>query len=168
MVDPQVDARGARRGARGTTPDPRVGRTRVPPTGAGPRRAVSLDEPQLHGHADPKAPNPEASLLDDETVRRVRAAIAALAPLERAVLAHRFGLEDRPLLSLRETGAALGLCGERVRQIERRSLDRVRRALARTELRRSSPAHHLRPIESPIRSGVVRSNFTASASCGLR
>ena len=110
---------------------------RRPPTDA--RRTLSLDAPLAHGPdepfiarlADRRVPDPEAALLDEEAGRRVRAAIGSLPPLERTVLEHRFGLEDRPSLSLRETGLALGLCGERVRQIERRSLDRVRRALVR-------------------------------------
>jgi RNA polymerase sigma factor (sigma-70 family) len=141
---------------------PVVRRPSLASGGARPLRAVGLDDPAGVGArlADERSPDPESHLLDDETARRVRAAIVDLPPLERAVLEHRFGLEDRPLLSLRETGAALGLCGERVRQIERRSLDRMRRVLVRN--------HHLRPIDSPMRSGVSRSNFTASLPCGLR
>ena len=132
-------------------------------------RTVSLDdhppesptEARSARIADRGALDPEAVLLDGEAMRLVRAAVVDLPRLDRTVLEHRFGLEDRPVLSLRETGAALGLCGERVRQIERRSLDHLRRALRRTP-------HHLRPTVKPMRSAVSRSNFTASAPCGLR
>ena len=134
-------------------------------------RTVSLDEPptRTDGSTEPRSariadrslPDPEAALLDDEATERVRAAVVRLPALGRRVLAHRFGLADQPVLSLRETGAALGICGERVRQIERRSLEELRRALLRTP-------HHLRPAVRPMRSAVSRSNFTASVPCGLR
>jgi RNA polymerase sigma factor (sigma-70 family) len=132
-------------------------------------RTVSLDEPVTDESGEPRSaripdrslPDPERALLDDEATERVRAAVVRLPPLGRTVLAHRFGLEDQPVLSLRETGAALGICGERVRQIERRSLEELRRALHRTP-------HHLRPAVRPMRSAVSRSNLTASSPCGLR
>jgi RNA polymerase sigma factor (sigma-70 family) len=135
----------------------------------GSARTLSLDdpladrpnEPRSAGIADRGAIDPQAALLEREAARLVRAAVVGLPQLDRTVLEHRFGLEDRPVLSLRETGAALGLCGERVRQIERRSLDHLRRALRRTP-------HHLRPTDRPMRSAVSRSNFTTSASCGFR
>ena len=138
-------------------------------TRAGSPRTLSLDdhlgdsptEPRSARIADRGSVDPEAALLDGEAARLVRAAVVGLPRLDRTVLEHRFGLEDRPVLSLRETGAALGLCGERVRQIERRSLDHLRRALRRR-------THHLRPTDKPIRSAVSRSNLTPSAPCGLR
>jgi RNA polymerase primary sigma factor len=130
---------------------------------------VSLDEPASDDSSEARSSrvpdrstiDAESALLVEEATRRVRDAVVALSPLGRTVLEHRFGLDDRPVLSLRDTGVLLGLCGERVRQIERRSLEELRRALHRTP-------HHLRPTVRPMRSAVSRSNLTASVPCGLR
>jgi RNA polymerase nonessential primary-like sigma factor len=49
-----------------------------------------------------------------------------LSAQERQVLAIRYGLGDGHPLSLRETGRMLGLSAERVRQIEREALAKLR------------------------------------------
>jgi RNA polymerase nonessential primary-like sigma factor len=50
-----------------------------------------------------------------------------LTPPERQVLSLRFGLEDGKELSLAKIGRELNLSRERVRQLENRALDRLRR-----------------------------------------
>jgi RNA polymerase sigma factor (sigma-70 family) len=49
-----------------------------------------------------------------------------LSAQERQVLAIRYGLGDGHPLSLRETGRMLGLSAERVRQVEREALAKLR------------------------------------------
>jgi RNA polymerase nonessential primary-like sigma factor len=57
----------------------------------------------------------------------VREMLEELTPPERQVLSLRFGLEDGKELSLAKIGRELNLSRERVRQLENRALDRLRR-----------------------------------------
>ena len=67
-----------------------------------------------------------------EAVRRRIAAdgldvlLGGLSERERAILVERFGLSGRPEQSRRELSRRLGMSAERVRQIERRALDKLR------------------------------------------
>jgi RNA polymerase sigma factor (sigma-70 family) len=81
--------------------------------------------------ADPHALHPGAVMIESETIARLRAALLALRPREREVLASRFGLDGRPTLTLLEVGVQLGLSRERVRQIETAALARLRKSLER-------------------------------------
>jgi RNA polymerase primary sigma factor len=81
--------------------------------------------------ADEATPGPEERLLRWERRRQVRSALTALTDRERLVLYHRFGLGGGPCLSLHETGNAMGMSRERVRQIQDHAVARMRRALLR-------------------------------------
>jgi RNA polymerase primary sigma factor len=78
----------------------------------------------------------EQTVLPDTDERMVRESIKlavadALADLperERRVLELRFGLEDDQPKTLREIGDIMGLSRERVRQIEGRALNQLRRS----------------------------------------
>lgn len=59
--------------------------------------------------------------------RRMGALMDALDERERRILNFRFGLDGQEPLSLEETGRKIGVTRERVRQIEKRSLLRLRR-----------------------------------------
>ncbi len=78
------------------------------------------------------APGPEEiAIAADEARRRgesIAAALAALPERERSIVAERHLGEDAPLL--REIGGRFGVSKERVRQLEKRALDRLRRLLA--------------------------------------
>jgi RNA polymerase primary sigma factor len=66
--------------------------------------------------------------LDGRVVERaMRDVLDELEPRERAVLESRFGLGDEPVQTLQVIGQRLGLSRERVRQIEARALERLRR-----------------------------------------
>jgi RNA polymerase primary sigma factor len=55
-----------------------------------------------------------------------------LTPRERRVIELRYGLDDERGRTLKEVGAELGLTKERIRQIERRALAKLRhRSLSR-------------------------------------
>jgi len=60
----------------------------------------------------------------DET-RRLRVALANLDARDRQILELRYGLDGTAPQSLRQIGGRLGITGERVRQLEQRSLRRL-------------------------------------------
>jgi RNA polymerase primary sigma factor len=81
-------------------------------------------------------PPAEAALIRRRLNARVHAALHELTPREREVMALRFGL-DRPgePRTLQEVGDQLKLSRERVRQIEARAMDKLRRSKRAGELR---------------------------------
>jgi RNA polymerase nonessential primary-like sigma factor len=82
-----------------------------------------LDEDEL-----PHAPNPDPSetLAFHVGTIALRRALVQLAPREQQVLGLRFGLGGEDGAKLSEIGVVLHLSRERVRQIERKALERLR------------------------------------------
>ncbi len=78
--------------------------------------------------ADTRAVTPEAALLSQDAGRRITAALASLTPRERDVIELRFGLRNAHGQTLQEIADRFGVTKERVRQIEKRALERLRRA----------------------------------------
>lgn len=100
------------------------------------QREVRLDESigdddslLLGGMLRDDLPSPEEACLKSEALRLIAAAIDGLTARERRVLALRYGFGGERALSLSDTGEALGLSGERVRQIEAGALARMRRSM---------------------------------------
>jgi RNA polymerase primary sigma factor len=71
---------------------------------------------------------PEASELVDRQLmaEQLRSALDALTPREATIMAMRFGLHDGNPHTLDEIGRALGLTRERIRQLEKQSLSKLR------------------------------------------
>jgi RNA polymerase primary sigma factor len=74
----------------------------------------------------------EAVVPDDAAARMmlddaVREALGHLAPREQDVVRLRFGLEDGKIRTLEEVGKAFGVTRERIRQIEAKTLAKLRR-----------------------------------------
>ena len=80
---------------------------------------------------DDTAVSVEEAVLRTEATALVTEALRELDPQEREVLGYRFGLLDRAPLVLREVGAIMGISRERVRQIEVKATQRLRRILLR-------------------------------------
>ncbi len=77
---------------------------------------------------DPAAARPDVEAEAQEVAAAVRAALAALAPRERAILAARHGLDGQPPRTLQEIAHALGLSRQAVHHAEARALARLRTA----------------------------------------
>jgi RNA polymerase sigma factor (sigma-70 family) len=102
----------------------------------GPPSEVSIDAP-LVGNADLKLEDvlPDISLtpLDEALIRKsleeqLYLLLGQLDEKERLIVERRFGLSDREPETLAEIGADLKLSRERIRQIEERALDKLRRS----------------------------------------
>jgi RNA polymerase primary sigma factor len=96
------------------------------------RQPVSLDEPRgneeqnlesyLRAGSEEAGERADRGLLKE----RIDAALATLAPRDRAILELRFGLRDGQPRSLEEIAREFGLTRERIRQIESRGLLKLR------------------------------------------
>jgi RNA polymerase primary sigma factor len=73
-------------------------------------------------------PDTDELLLRESFSRALSDALAELPQRERSVLELRFGLIDDQPKTLREIGEEMGLSRERVRQIESRALNKLRRS----------------------------------------
>jgi len=82
------------------------------------------------------SPSEEVALI----VRRedVDAVLGTLSQRERRIITLRFGLEDGRMRTLEEVGRAFGLTRERIRQIEARSLHKLRACREAQHLRETS------------------------------
>jgi RNA polymerase nonessential primary-like sigma factor len=99
-------------------------------------KTVSLDEPVEDGPrqrslenflADDDADHPEESAINDqEIIRMMEGFHGVLTERHRHVLRRRFGLDDDQYRTLSEVGKGMNLSRERVRQIEREALARLR------------------------------------------
>ena len=96
--------------------------------------AVSLEQPM--GEDDfslsDLIEDREAVVPDDAAARTmlddaVREALGHLSPREQDVVRLRFGLEDGKIRTLEEVGKAFGVTRERIRQIEAKTLAKLRR-----------------------------------------
>ena len=97
---------------------------------------VSLDQPVDEGPRsrtleqfleDDSVDVPEDAAIRDQEIRRMQTAFEeVLSERHRYVLARRYGLEDSEFRTLSEVGRGMSLSRERVRQIEREALLRLR------------------------------------------
>ncbi len=98
------------------------------------RDLVSLDAPIFNdGSAssvadfiEDDAQSPEDALLDSALKDDVRRLLSTLSDREREIIELRFGLEGQVPMSLKEIGELYNLTKERIRQIEKRALDRLK------------------------------------------
>jgi RNA polymerase primary sigma factor len=98
------------------------------------RDLVSLDAPVFNdGSASSIADfieddrqSPEDSLLDVALKEDIRRLLDSLSEREREVIEMRFGLEGKSPMSLKEIGEIFNLTKERIRQIEKRALERLK------------------------------------------
>ena len=83
--------------------------------------------------ADEKAESPYEKLEDKTLTAMLREMLNTLNRREQAVLRSRFELDGEPTRTLEEIGEELGLSAERVRQIEKAALEKLRRRIRNRE-----------------------------------
>jgi RNA polymerase primary sigma factor len=105
-------------------------------------REMSLDEkfgkdrdkPISDFLVDARSVNPETDLIRREATTLVAEAMGYLSEQERKVIAHRFGIQMRRPLTLKEIGEMMSISRERVRQIECQAKTRLRKLFTRKRL----------------------------------
>ncbi len=99
------------------------------------RDMISLDAPIFNdGSAsnigdfieDTSQLSPEDSLLEHSLEADVRSLLSTLSDKEREIIELRFGLEGKNPMSLKEIGELYNLTKERIRQIEKKAIERLR------------------------------------------
>jgi RNA polymerase sigma factor (sigma-70 family) len=101
--------------------------------------------------ADPDAPNPESEMLRDESRWMVEQALSTLNERERRVIVRRYGLDGGVRASLREVAEGLNVSRERVRQIEERAKQKIRRLVEKKLLCRRGSRATMRRVNSDAR-----------------
>ena len=76
---------------------------------------------------DERTPGEQLDL--DEATQRLRGMLLTLEPMEQDILRQRFGLDGTETRTLAEIGTQYSLSRERIRQLQQRALERVRRRL---------------------------------------
>jgi RNA polymerase sigma factor (sigma-70 family) len=97
-------------------------------------RAISLDMPvgdseteMKHFMADQDSPSPEEAFIRTNMDAQTRNLLRVLTPREQTILKKRFGIDGGKEQTLQELSDEFGVTRERIRQIERKALAKLRR-----------------------------------------
>ena len=84
---------------------------------------------------DKKSTSPLEQISQSELVDVTRRVLASLSPREEGVLKSRFGIDGKPVQTLKTIGGRLGVSKERIRQIEKRAIQKLRHTSRSAELK---------------------------------
>jgi RNA polymerase primary sigma factor len=107
------------------------------------RRPLSLEKPVGEEEdselgefiEDEDSPTPTDAVTQNLLAQKMEEILATLSPREARILRLRFGLQDGRSYTLKEVGEKFGLTRERIRQIEREALNRLRHPSRSRQLR---------------------------------
>jgi len=107
------------------------------------RRPLSLEKPVGEEQdselgefiEDEDSPTPGDSVTQSLLAQKMGDILATLSPREARILRLRFGLQDGRAYTLKEVGEKFGLTRERIRQIEREAINRLRHPSRSRQLR---------------------------------
>ncbi len=135
-------------------------------------REVSLDEkvgedretPISDYLVDVTSINPEDEFIRNEGTELIRTALFTLTDQEKTVVANRFGLKGRPVMTLKQIGEQMGLSRERIRQIECQAKRKLRKTfMAHRAV--ASPPKQIRPKKKlPPRHDVAPADVVGSGN----
>lgn len=107
------------------------------------QRITSLDAPLGEGEGegatfaevigDENAVDPSEALSWTNSAEQLDDLLATLDPRETKIIYARFGLDGKRPMNLEEIGRDFGLTRERIRQLQNKALDKMRRALRRKD-----------------------------------
>jgi RNA polymerase primary sigma factor len=84
---------------------------------------------------DKRTVSPLEGISQQELVEVTREVLASLSPREEGVLKSRFGIDGRPTQTLKTIGGHFGVSKERIRQIEKRAIQKLRHTPRSDQLR---------------------------------
>lgn len=84
---------------------------------------------------DNETVSPLEGISQQELVEITREVLASLSPREEGVLRSRFGIDGRPTQTLKTIGGHYGVSKERIRQIEKRAIQKLRHTARSDQLR---------------------------------
>ena len=107
------------------------------------RRPLSLEKPVGEEEdselgefiEDEDSPTPTDMVTQNILAEKMEEVLSTLSPREARILRLRFGLQDGRSYTLKEVGEKFGLTRERIRQIEREALNRLRHPSRSRQLR---------------------------------
>ena len=99
------------------------------------QKPISFDEPIKKGEEtvigellkDETHPSPETDMLNQSLKDEIQIMLSTLSNREAAILKYRFGLQGEEPHSLLEVGMEFNLTKERIRQIEKKSIEKLKR-----------------------------------------
>ncbi len=105
-------------------------------------KTVSLQAPISEGESDTiinlipneNTPSPDRDLVFRDLSDQMYGALPQLKGREQLIIKYRFGLDGRGIRTLEEISKELGLTRERVRQIQKRALEKLRKIMMEGEV----------------------------------
>jgi RNA polymerase primary sigma factor len=100
------------------------------------RRLIPMETPVMEGKAeigdfiaDPDGMSPEDTIIQEDMNTTLRELLEILGRREKLILMKRFGIGGEEEQSLRELAGEFGVSPERIRQIEKKAMEKIKRRL---------------------------------------